>query len=295
MNSRRILQKAVLLVAVGLLAACSPAAEPPVVDEIRAQPGTTIMTGETVSLTTAASGTDLKFEWSVNRGNLSNPTQAAVIYTAPDSPGPDIVTVKVTYSGGEIIRSITLAIVAPPPPTATVTPPPADTPTAVPAAIACNSPAVTKNVFPQLAEVEKQISFYGPVDEPRYDCEAVYDIVHNQPLAVHLKYESAGGNFGWWGIGTPNGYDVTGYDEICFWAYAQQPNQSFRLKMKDTSFKEDGLIIILEQANQWTQICTDLTEFADRGIKLDRLDNVNLGFEQPTGTAEIWVADFEFK
>src|SRR5687768_13385336 len=106
MISRNTLQKAVLLLTVVLLAACSPAAEPPVVDEIRVQPGTTILAGETATLTIGAAGTDLKFEWSVNRGSLSNPSQAAVIYIAPTSPGPDIATIKVTYSGGEIVRSI---------------------------------------------------------------------------------------------------------------------------------------------------------------------------------------------
>jgi len=295
MISGAILQRAFVLIAVGLLVACSPGVEPPVVGEILAQPSTSITTGETATLTIDASGSDLKFEWSVNRGSLSNPTQAAVIYTAPDSPGADVATVKVAYSGGEIIRSVTFEIVEPPTPTATEPPLPADTPTSVPEPIACTSPAVTKNLFPQLAEVDGQFSFYGPVEEPKYACEAVYDVVHNQPLAVHLKYENAGANFGWWGIGTPKGYDATSFREVCFWAYAQQPNQSFRLKMKDTSRKENGVIIILEPANQWTQICTELAKFADLGIKLNSLENVNLGFEQPTGTAEVWVADFEFK
>jgi len=284
-----------LLLIVGLLAGCGSRVEPPTVNEILVQPGTTLITGETAALTMAASGTDLKFEWSVNRGSLSNPTQPAVVYTAPGSPGPDIVTVKVINSGGEIIRSITLDIIPPPTPTVIATSVPTDTPTVVPEPIACNSPAVTKNVFPQLADVDGQIPFYGPVDEPKYACEAVYDIVHNQPLAVHIKYENTGRNFGYWGIATPKGSDAKSYSEICFWVYAQQPNQSFRLKMKDTSLKENGVIIILEEVNQWTQICTDLTEFSDLGIQLDRLENINLGFEQRTGSAEIWVADFEFK
>jgi hypothetical protein len=295
MMSQSGLVKAVLLTAVVLSAGCASRVEPPTVNEILAYPGTSLRSGENASLTVDVSGTDLKFEWIAQRGQLSNPTQPAVIYTAPDSPGVDTVTVKVMYSGGEIIRSITFEIVEPLLPTVTATLVPADMPTAVPKAVACNLPAVTQNVFLQLANVEGQFPFYGPPDEPAYACEAVYDVVHNQPLAVHLKYENVGANFGWWGIATPNGYDATSHNEICFWAYARQPNQSFRLKIKDTARKEDGIIIILEPANQWTELCTDLTKFAGFGIRLDRLENVNLGFEQPTGSAEVWVADFEFK
>lgn len=295
MSSRSVLLDTVLCIAISLLTGCASRVEPPTVNEILAQPDTNLTVGEDVSLTISASGTDMQFEWTALRGRISEPTLPAVIYTAPETPGIDTVTVKVTYDGGEIIRSITLEILAPPSPPATLTPVPADTSTPFPEPIACNSPAVAKNVFPDLAEVEGQNSFYGPVDEPLYACEAVYDIVHTQPLAVHLKYENAGENFGWWGIGTPNGYDASSYSEICFWGFARQPNQAFRLKMKDTTSKENGVIVILEQANQWTQLCADLTKFADLGIRLDRLENVNLGFEQPTGSAEVWVTDFEFK
>jgi hypothetical protein len=294
MISQSLLQKVVLLIVMSIVAACGRGTELPTVGEILAEPGTTIMPGEKANLTIAVSGTDLIFEWTALRGSISNPTQATVIYTAPGSPGLDTVTVKITNSGGEIIRSITFEVVVPPLPTETETPIPADTPTAVPEPIACNLPVVTKNLFPQLADVQGQFPIYGPID-PRFVCEAAYGIVHDKPLAVHIAYENVDNNFGWWGIATPNGYDTASYSEICFWAFAQQPNQSFRLKLKDINQKEKGVIIILEEANQWKQICTDLTKFSDLGIALGRLENVNLGFEQPTGSAEIWIADFEFR
>ena len=283
------------LIAVCLLAACGSRVESPTVNEILAKPNTNLRTGENISLSVDTSGNDIKFEWTALRGRLSDPTQPAVIYTAPGTPGLDTVTVRVTYDGGEIIRSITLDVLGLPDPTATLTPVPADMPTAFPEPIACNSPAVTKNLFPQLSDISEQLSFYGPLEESGYVCEAVYDIVHTQSLAIHITYKNIGENVGWWGIGTPNGYDAASYDRICFWAYAQQPNQAFRLKMKDTTGKENGVVTILEPANQWTEICTDLNKFADLGIKLNSLENINLGFEQPTGSAEIWVADFEFR
>jgi len=307
MIPRNILQKAVLLSALYLLTACNQASSAPVVGEITPQPSTTITTGEKASLTIPVSGSELKFEWSASRGTLLNSTQPAVIYTAPDSAGPDTVTVKVTYSGGEIIKNINFDVVEPPPPAATDTPVPTDTPiptntptpTPIPEPIVCNSPAVTKDVFPQLEDVNGQFPFHGLVDDPRFDCQAVFDIFHNEPMAVRIEYQNVEKNFGWWGIGVPTDspFSVSKYSEICFWAYAQKPKQSFRLKMKDTSSppKEDGPTIILEEANKWTQVCTDLTKFSDLGIQLDSLENINLGFEQPTGSAEIWVDDFEFK
>ena len=303
MISRNILQKAILLIAVYLLAGCVLGAEPPAIGEIEAKPSTTITTGEKSSLIIPASGSELRFEWTAQRGTLSDSAQPAVIYTAPDSPGPDTVTVKVTYSGGEIIRSITFDVVEPPPtptPTVTDTPVPEDTPTptAVPNPIACDLPPVTGNLFPQLAEETGQFSMYGPVgdpDETNFLCEAVYDKVHEQPMAVHIKYENVGTNFGWWGVATPNGYDASGHSQVCFWAYALEPNQSFRMKMKDTTKREQGVVTTIETPNEWTRICTDISKFAELGILVDKMDNVNLGFERPTGSAEIWIAEFEFK
>jgi len=116
MISLNILQKVILLISVGLLAGCVLGATPPEIGEIQAQPSTTIMTGEKSSLIIPASGDELKFEWSAQRGTLSDSTQPAVFYTAPDTPGPDNVTVKVTYRGGEVIRGITFNVVAPPTP-----------------------------------------------------------------------------------------------------------------------------------------------------------------------------------
>jgi hypothetical protein len=113
-------------------------------------------------------------------------------------------------------------------------------------------------------------------------------------MAIHIKFESYQENFGWWGIATPNGYDAASYDQICLWAYAEEPFQSFRFKMKDTAGHEEGPIITLEQTNEWEEVCVDITEFAELGINVASLDNINLGFETPTGSAEIWLADFKF-
>lgn len=300
MVSQHVLLNAVLLIAVSLSAGCGSPAEPPVVGELQAQPSTTITTGETASLTISVSGKNLEFEWSVLRGHLSDSTQVAVIYTAPESAGPDIVTVRVRNNGGEIIKSINLNVVASASTqTSTPTSSPAitDTPTAtpVPDPIACNNVVVTKNVFPQLASETGQFPIYGPVTETRFLCEAVYDIVHDSSMAIHIKYENVGQNFGWWGVATPNGYNAGIHKKLCFWAYTQAPNQSFRFKMKDTARREKGIDTTIETPNQWQEVCADIGEFAALGIQVEKMDNVNLGFEAPYGSAEVWVADFEFK
>jgi hypothetical protein len=146
--------------------------------------------------------------------------------------------------------------------------------------------------------VDGQFPFYGPLEEPGFSCEGVYDIVHSAPMAVHIKYDKSGKNFGFWGVGVLKGYDgfdITSYSQICFWAYAKKPDQTFRLKVKELGRTDKGIIVAVDQANQWQQICADLTDFSGLGVNLDRLENVNLGFESDIGAAEVWVDDFEFK
>ena len=82
---------------------------------------------------------------------------------------------------------------------------------------------------------------------------------------------------------------------LCFWAYAKQERQTFRFKMKDTSRNEEGFATTVSKVNDWEEICRDVSEFADLGINVQQMDNVNLGFEAPLGSAEVWIADFEFR
>jgi len=112
-----------LVFVLGLLGACSPAA-PPMVSKIHVEPSTSIPVGEKASLTIEASGTGLQFKWTVTRGSISSPTTPSVTYTAPDSPGPDTMTVEVTGRGGSTVRSITFEVVVPPTPPPIPTPPP---------------------------------------------------------------------------------------------------------------------------------------------------------------------------
>lgn len=100
-----------LLLALLLAAACSRA-KPPEISEIRATSGNTIAVNATASLTIDSSGSDLQFKWEAERGKISNPTAPSILYTAPDSPGPDVVTVRVSGAGGTSTKSKPFDVVA---------------------------------------------------------------------------------------------------------------------------------------------------------------------------------------
>lgn len=195
--------------------------------------------------------------------------------------------------------------------TMTFTPKPISTmtPTSTPITpIACDHPSITKNVFPQLDDVESQSPMFGPMDksgneDKNFLCRGVYDTFHTGPMAVRIEYTEVGANGGWFGIAIPKLYDISGFTKLCFWAYAESPNQDFRLKLKskedDGQLRERWVDIDvnpdINQIGEWVQFCTDLSEFSKQGTRLDRIDNVNLGFNDNTGSATVWVDDFEFK
>ena len=290
------------LVASMILSACSTA---PTIEgsQILVDPDSEILVNEqaTLKINVVVEGASPQFNWTAERGMISNPSAPSVIYTAPEDAGPDLVTVVVTAGKTTFTQTTTFNVVEPlpsPSPTATETALPAatSTPTAPPLPIACNHPSVTRNLFPQLEDVDGQFPMYGPERDPNILCQAVYDVVHTLgSMAVHFRYENVGPNFGWWGVATPNGYDASQHRQLCFWAYTQTPNQSFRFKVKDTTGAEKGIVTTIEKSNEWQEVCANISEFAALGLQMDKMDNVNLGFEQPTGSAEIWVADFEFK
>jgi hypothetical protein len=65
--------------------------------------------------------------------------------------------------------------------------------------------------------------------------------------------------------------------------------------MKDIAGHEEGPIITLEKTNEWEEVCVDVNKFVELGINVASLNNINLGFETLTGSAEAWIADLEFR
>jgi hypothetical protein len=148
----RYLLLSLVLVVVALVFGCS-SSPPPQVSRISIQPDNQIPVGETATLSVEASGASLKFQWTATRGIITG-EGSSIIYTAPDTPGPDVVTVQVESAGGTVVKNLTILVVAEgavalkdtptptpsltptdtPTPTATDTPlpPPTDTPTVIP-------------------------------------------------------------------------------------------------------------------------------------------------------------------
>ncbi|MBN2389647.1 MAG: hypothetical protein JXR84_02910 [Anaerolineae bacterium] len=102
-------------VLVGLVGACKPRV-PSQLDDINVESGRIIGVGEQASLTLPLTDIGLEFEWKASRGTLSNSKKSWVVYTAPASPGLDIVTVTVTGRGDDkVIQKITFQVVEPAP------------------------------------------------------------------------------------------------------------------------------------------------------------------------------------
>lgn len=252
--------------------------------------------GESIPLTVSGGDGADTFEWGASPGMVSPPTGLATTYTAPeDYSGEVVINVRAIKGNASATGIITCNIITTPTPTPT----PTDTPTSTstPEPIACLHPSITGHVFPQLKDEPGQFPFYGPLEESLevFLCQGVYDIVHSPPVSVRIEFHSTGSKFGYWGIGTPNGYDASQFHEICFWAYVEQPDQAFRLKFRDLDDVEKGVQIIVEQARQWARICTEMSKFSDQGVQLNRLENINLGFELSTSSATVWVDDFELR
>jgi hypothetical protein len=120
-------------------AGCGPSSLPQV-SEIRPQPDDHLLPHETITLSIEASGTDLKFKWTPTKGTIIG-EGSSVIYTAPDTQGPDPISVEVTSPGGSVVKNKTIQVVAftltptatnAPTHTPTFTPEPTHTPTHTP-------------------------------------------------------------------------------------------------------------------------------------------------------------------
>jgi hypothetical protein len=146
----RYLLLSLVLIVVFLALGCR-SSPPPQVSRISIEPDNQIPVSETATLSVEASGANLKFNWTAARGTITG-EGSSIIYTAPDTPGPDVVTVEVESAGGTVVKNLTIQVVAvgavalkdtptptpsltptdTPTPAATDTPlpPPTDTPTA---------------------------------------------------------------------------------------------------------------------------------------------------------------------
>lgn len=292
---------------VGLLGACGPRPEPPQAGEINAEPSTTIPVGETASLTIKASGQDLRFKWTASRGSLSSSTAPSVLYTAPDSPGPDTVTVEVTSKGGSTVRSITFEVVAPPTPTPTPTPTaaPTETPSLMPTPTSTFTPTPVSpltEIFPQSESYGEAFYWAANVGELTYRYVESEGCRYTGMFGLQLTYAMSGeGNGGWgvhWANASSGGFDASEFSALVFWVKGTSGGETFQIGLKDTSgneFKVDSQTFVVISASEWRLVIAPLSEFRDEGVNTTSVENVSFGFHAAHGSGTICIDDIAFE
>lgn len=312
-------QLAIVIIFSLMLTACGEK-DPQIVANINVQ-GTTIDTGKQRGLSVdVVSSADVRFEWSTTAGTLSNSSSQSVIFTAPYTPGPVVVTVKV-ISGDQITTdSINFDVIAPTPtqtptpkpsstpepsltptntampsntptPINTYTPTPTFTPTLTPSPLDCSDSKIVPGIFVQLAD-ESTSSFAGSSDNAKFECEGVYALSNETPPAVRIDYKAISGTFAFFGIGISDGFDVTEFSEICVWVYAEESGQRFDLKLEDAN-GGNGVLINTTKTTEWDEHCVSLDGYP--GVDLSDIKVITLSFNDSFGDAAIWVDDFELK
>jgi hypothetical protein len=317
----------VFVFVVGMLGACDSKQEPPQVSKINVDPSTIILVGEAASLTIQASGIDLQFEWAAARGTLSSDTAPSVLYTAPDSPGPDTVTVKVIGKGGSTVQSITFQVSIPTP---TSTPTPtytlAPTPTPVPSATPSPAPTTTSASTPTPSPSPSATPTTTPPPAPpplleifpqSKDAEAFYwedkggelthhfvesdECRHSGVYGLQIEYKMSGeGNGGWgvhWANAPADGFDASGFSTLDFWVKGLSGKKTFQIGLKDSDQREikiESEELVVVSADEWRLVAIPLSEFANRGVNTASLDNVHFSFRADHGEGTICIDDISF-
>ncbi len=243
---------AVMLLAVG----CSTPPPPPQVGPISVQPSATLMIGETATLIIDASGTDLQFEWSALRGEVSG-TGSSVLYTAPYTPGPDTVTVRVTGAGeATVVRNLPIQVEEPPTPTFTPTssPTPTATPTntptptpTIPTATPTNTPTLTPTTTPTetptssptptpasiTIDTMDSISGWNTYTDDRGSTISLASVPGRTNNAIEISFDLQDG--GWVGISKEISSEVlsalTGAERIGFFYTGSGASNTIELKL----------------------------------------------------------------
>jgi len=287
-----------------LLGACT-APQPLVVGEISAEPSGTILVGESATLMIQASGPDLQFQWSAGRGTLASATTSAVIYTAPDSPGPDTVTVEVTGGENTTVRSIAFEVQprpspSPTPSPATSAPEATDAPTPTPDVTAPAMAPLTE-IFPQVGAGEAFV-YINNDGELNYRYVELDRCRHTGAYGLQFIYDMSGDANGGWGVNwdtAPGGkIDASEFSELVFWVRGTSGGETFQIGVKDTDEREvkvESDRLILVSASEWRQVRAPLSAFGDHGVSLASVRNVNFGFNRNHGAGTICIDDIGFE
>ncbi len=297
-----------LLLVLSVLGACGPESTPlaaPSVSEIDAQPSTTITVGEEATLAVTASGTGLTFEWTAVKGQVSSssPEVPSALYIAPDSPGSDTVTVKVTSGDNSTFRSITFNVIPRPTEVPTQTPTPA--PTATPTLGPTSTPTITPTPVPPAIEIFPQ-SEQGQAWHWNNDGQFIPRYVENEacrhsgPYGLQVTYAMSGDENGGWGVhwtNAPTGsFNASAFSTFTFWVKGTSGGELFQIGLKDTGGREvkiESEDLVIVSAAEWRQVQAELSDFTD--VNTASVENVNLGFNSDHGSGTICLDDFAFE
>ncbi len=103
-----------LVLVIALLISGCARSSPIQVSSITIQPDNEIPIGEqaTLSVEVSSSGDNLSFKWTAARGTIKG-EGSSIIYTAPDTAGPDPVTAEVTNAGSTVMKNLTIQVIPP--------------------------------------------------------------------------------------------------------------------------------------------------------------------------------------
>lgn len=295
-RNRTIGMLVVLGLFLGVSSACGGTA--PQVGKISVDPGSTIYTGETATLSVTASGANLTFEWTATRGTITSPAGSSAVYTAPDTPGSDTVTVEVTggtssifrklFSGGNsTFKNVTLEII----------PPPVDTPTPT---VTPSHPVPLLEIFPQVGEGSAFYWNTGGEFVARYVEED--HCRHEGPYGLRMEYDMRGEAHGGWGVqwvSAPAGHfdaSATGRSSLTFWVRGTRGGELFQLGLKDTSgneFKIESENLVVISSTEWRQVSVDLSDFT--GVNAASIENISFAFSRNDGEGTLCLDDVRFE
>lgn len=279
-------------------------------------------------------GVSPSFRWEANRGQLTSSGgepattidngPASVIYTAPGTPGRDVVTVYVTIAGCVTTEAVSFEVVEKPTetPTPTDTPLPTDTPsptpTDTPTPVPTPTPTRTPGPHPTPSMVLKVADFeclcnrnlldglMGAAYDPPNSLRETYVVDDDSDRSGVAKLEFSLDEDGWSAFWLKlRGADVTDYVRVTFVARgdtAAPIPERFKVELKRNENTEVGICYLSGVTTVWQQFSCTLAElssvgFADALSALDNTSELVIVFEErfSGSTGVLYVDDIQFE
>ena len=118
---------------------------------------------------------------------------------------------------------------------------------------------------------------------------------------LRIGYGFSGDGFGGWGVqwsGASGGsFDAAQFRQLSLWVKGTAPG-GFHIGLKDTNEREvkvEAKSYVMVGPDAWQEVWVPLSAFADGGVSLAALRNLNLGFNRDHGAGELCVDDIAFE